>query len=95
MSISVTQPGDYEEFDELFPTVELLYQYKNGELSWQEYKKAYREVLESRKETIIDRLSNREDEDITFCCWERYPYRCHRIVAFEFLREIGYNVVLG
>ncbi len=95
LSISVTQPGNYEEFYELFPSIKLLYQYKDGNLKWQEYKKLYREILENRKENIIDILSNREEENLTFCCWEKYPYRCHRIIAFEFLKDIGYNVVLG
>lgn len=95
MSISVTQPGSYEEFIDLFPPVELLYKYKNGDINWNEYKKEYRCVLESRREIIIDILSNREDNDITFCCWEKEPYRCHRIVVFEFLNDIGYNTVLG
>ena len=94
MSISITQPGGYDEFDLLFPTVELLYKYKNNEITWDDYKIEYRNILELRKEDIIDILSNRENDDITFCCWEKEPYRCHRIVAFDFLREIGYNVVL-
>lgn len=92
ISISIKQPGNYEEFDLLFPTVELFYQKEF--ISWEEFKKQYRNILETRREKIIDVLSNREEEIITFCCWERNPYNCHRFVAFEFLKEIGYNVKL-
>jgi len=92
MAISIMQPGIYDEFDLLFPTVDLFYNKNN--ISWEEFKKQYREILENRREDIIDRLSNRDEEDITFCCWERTPYNCHRIVAFEFLKEIGYKVEL-
>ena len=94
MSISITQPGNYEEFDLLFPSVELFYQRKNNEISWMEFKEQYREVLETRREEIIDVLNDLED-DVTFCCWEKQPYNCHRIIAFDFLKEVGYNVVLN
>lgn len=93
MSISLTQPGDLDVFDILLPSPDLLHKYKNNEISWYNFKTEYKSILEEKKEEIIEILSD-VDGDVTFCCWERDPYHCHRYVAYEFLKAIGYKVTL-
>lgn len=93
MSISNTQPGEYDMFFPLIPPKDLVFKYKNKEITWKVFSEEYKNVLNNRKEDIIEQL-NMIENDVTFCCWEKMPHYCHRIIAYEFLKDLGYEVDL-
>lgn len=92
VSIARSQPRgrNYEEADALFPTAQLLRDYKLELISWYDYAEQYwsRLVEQEANHAMVqlDRLARRED-DFTLCCWEHRPEHCHRSLAARFISE--------
>ena len=77
---------EYQALPELAPTAQLLKAYRDKQLSWVEYARAYRELLEERRpEREID--SSLLDHGCLLCS-EHSAEHCHRRIAAEYLREV-------
>ncbi len=76
---------DYRYLPEFAPTKEILNDYKNKKITWEEYEKQYLDLLEDRK--IIDRLSNADFDKVCFLCAEPTPENCHRKLLAEYLQK--------
>jgi len=73
----------------------LLRQYNDGELSWDEYRKAYLAQLEDRREFLYRFFVGAvPGTNFTLLCWERDPENCHRKWAAEFLSTLGCEVTI-
>lgn len=80
----------------LFPTKELLYASKSGEITWDEYVMVYKTQLEAldlsqvRKDlkALLDRY-----ESIALCCYEKPGKNCHRHLVANYLNaKLGLNI---
>lgn len=76
---------DYTHELSLAPTQELLSNYRKKKMPWDEFKKAYTQLLEERN--VEETFDFSEDEAICFLCSEHEPYHCHRTIAAEYLHE--------
>ncbi len=78
--------ADYLHLKNAAPEKTLLEGYKKKEISWAEYEKAYRKLLETRKawEWLPDTLSSGD----CFLCSEHEPDQCHRRLLAEYFAEI-------
>ena len=76
--------GDrYKYMPELAPTKELLMDYKNGAIDWNEYEKTFNGILESRQ---AEKLFTAETLSGTcFLCAEKNADKCHRRLISEYL----------
>lgn len=77
------------EMRELYPGWELVTAYKDGVITWEEYKLIYTEKLRVLgKDYIMDRLreisSSMDNRDICLLCYEK-DSNCHRHIIAEFL----------
>lgn len=69
------------------PTKELLSGYRKKEVSWEEYEKVYRELMEARGSCrhFLSRFA--QYEKICLLCSEASPERCHRRLAAEMIAD--------
>jgi len=72
------------------PSRNLLFRFKNGTFSWEEYEKEFREEIYGDFETIkqlqkIKKLS--ETQDVRLICYEKNP-PCHRFILMDIINEI-------
>ena len=83
---------DKTKFDEwltsLAPTYALLYGYKDGKITWEEYVSEYKRLMKREKcQENIRRLAElSKKQDITLLCWEQEgnPH-CHRHLLKEMI----------
>ena len=80
----------YKHEENFAPTKDLLDDWKNGKISWQEYEQVYIKTMDRRKVAEIygrkyldDTLNGR----VCFLCSEATPENCHRRLLAEYLRE--------
>lgn len=76
---------DYAVASELAPAPELRQQYRDKQLSWDEYARLYQRLLEDRKAELS--LGLRDLDRACLLCSERSPDRCHRRLAAEYLKR--------
>lgn len=77
---------------DLAPSKEILDDYKNKRIEWNEYEEKYIFLLESRKiNEIIDDLMI-DGEVVCFLCSEDKPHRCHRSILAEYIKSYKSNV---
>lgn len=75
----------YVEARELAPEPELLKQYQNKKMSWDEYAESYVNLLSKRNvERSLDKTIM---EDGCLLCSEHLPHKCHRRLAAEYLNS--------
>lgn len=82
-------------YDKLYPTNDMLWDYKHGKITEQEYVKKYRNDILSKLDPHEVYKELRElsgDKPICLMCWERSGKFCHRHIVAEWLREAGYFV---
>ena len=83
---------DYVYIEDFTPTKELLDDYKNKRIDWNEYHKIYNNLLIQRN--IIEKY-NIEDFDCScFLCSEDQPEHCHRSLLVEFFKSINKDVII-
>jgi hypothetical protein len=74
--------SDVKTIELFVPNWRAVQKYKNSPKSkadWEDYVEAYRKTCRSRWNAIKHWLDNLDPEtDVTLCCWERSPVRCHR-----------------
>ena len=68
-----------EHLKDAAPGVELLQDWKKGNISWGEYKKRYHQEMTQQHETIRKLATRASDKIITLLCFEREDNpHCHR-----------------
>jgi uncharacterized protein (DUF488 family) len=75
----------YEYHPEFAPTSDILAGYKDKKITWAEYEKTYRELLQKR-----DPLQNCDIsklDRICLLCTEKSAIQCHRRLASEYIEE--------
>lgn len=78
---------EYEHNLDLAPTVSILKAYKEKRITWEEYEKLFREILEKRRPKIYN---GKEKTHICFLCTEDKATNCHRrLVAEYYQAKIG------
>ena len=102
ISISNTMPKGFTgtvetRFKSAVPDWDLVKQYKNGEVTWEEYSRQYLLMLEENwDKSIIDRLAEYNNgRDCTLLCWCKDKSRCHRSLLAEFLQRKGFLVKIN
>ncbi len=76
---------NYIEMTDLAPEADLLKNYKNKVIGWNEYEMRYREMLAKR--SVERRIEASILRDSCLLCSEHKPHHCHRRVALEYLNE--------
>lgn len=71
----------YEYHPEFAPTAEILADYKDGRITWDEYERMYRELLVTRHPT--DGIDPATFDRICLLCTEKSATQCHRRLAAE------------
>jgi len=84
-SLATTLGDRYEYHPEFAPTTEILARYKDGRITWPDYERMYRELLNARKPT--DGLAPDTLDRICLLCTEKSPLQCHRRLAAEFIAK--------
>lgn len=78
---------------ELNPSPALLYSFKNGNITKEEYEEVYRKDILSNLNPIL--LSNKLVGKV-MCCWEKTGVFCHRhIVMNWFESNLGLDIIGG
>ncbi len=78
---------DYEHHPELAPTDEILKNYKNKKITWNEYEQRFKEILSSRN-LSRENIFPQQGGVSCLLCAEDKPARCHRrLVAEHFKNE--------
>lgn len=75
----------------LAPTKELLKAYRNGDVDWDAYEKAFLDLMAERR---IEEAVSKEvfDKRAALLCSEPTPDRCHRRLVVEYLNEVWGDV---
>lgn len=82
--------ADYIHKPELAPTKELLNDYKNKELTWNDYEIVFNKILVDRN---INEIVNIEEFDnACLLCSEHEPDQCHRRLVAEYLNKSFGNI---
>lgn len=74
----------YEHRPEFAPTDSLLKNYKDKQVSWEEYEKVFNTILNDRK-PLESFDMNKEPEVICLLCAEDKAIRCHRRLVAEYM----------
>ena len=83
---------DYAHEPLLAPTKELMDGYKKKKLSWAEYEKRFKHILEQRD--ILKNIPWDAFNDAVLLCSEATPEYCHRRLVAEFLLKANKNIEL-
>lgn len=94
VSVALTTPEGWGGIylRELNPTPALLYSYKNGTITKQEYEEEYRKYILSNIDPIL--LSNKLMGKV-MCCWEKTGEFCHRHIITAWLEEAISTDIIG
>lgn len=80
----------YIHIPEFAPTDEILSGYRKKLISWDEYEKAYRELLISRN--VREFFNPNDFNNNVLLCSEDTPDKCHRRILAEYLQTIWEGV---
>ena len=80
----------YEFIADFAPTKELLSDYQNKKIDWEDYKRIYRSLIEARKVTETYNLV--EFDHACFLCSEPTAEQCHRGLLVEYFWEIDSEI---
>jgi hypothetical protein len=76
----------YEYHPEFAPTADILARYKGKKITWSEYEKMYRELLQKRNPLQNCDVSGLDR--ICLLCTEKTALHCHRRLVAEYIAEI-------
>ena len=77
---------DCDRCKELMPPWALVQSYKDGKISWKEYRRAY---IKQLKQLDADEFYNRLNGKVLLC-WEGKGKKCHRNIIREWFNRNGY-----
>lgn len=77
--------ADYEHNTNLAPTKELLKDYRDKKVNWQQYEKQYLEILNKR--SILKKIDFNKLDGACLLCSEHKPDMCHRRLLAEYLQK--------
>lgn len=77
---------NYDHIVDFAPTKDLLDQWHNKEVNWQEYETIYRSLLNKRR--VANHYSLDEFDGACFLCSEDTPEQCHRRLLVEYMAEL-------
>ncbi|MGN0917318.1 MAG: DUF488 family protein [Candidatus Enterousia sp.] len=83
MNLAIALGDRYEYHPEFAPSTEILTGYKDGRITWPDYERMYRELLETRHPTV--RLKLADLDRICLLCTEKSALQCHRRRAAEYI----------
>lgn len=70
------------------PTKEILDNYKKKNITWAEYEKLYKQLIEKRQvEILFKKIINDNYNNICLLCSEPEPQQCHRILLANYLKQ--------
>ena len=75
---------DYVYIEDFAPTKELLNDYQNKRIDWDEYQKIYHNFLKERD--VIGKYDVKDFDGSCFLCSEDKPEHCHRRLLVEFFK---------
>lgn len=73
----------YEYHPEFAPTADILARYKDKKITWHEYEKMYRELLQKRNP--LQNCDISKLDRICLLCTEKSATQCHRRLAAEYM----------
>ncbi len=73
----------YQYHPEFAPTAKILAGYKDGRITWADYKQMYRELLITRRPTAG--VNSDALDRICLLCTEKSALQCHRRLAAEYM----------
>ncbi len=81
----------------------LVRSFKNKTISWEEYERTYNALLNSRAQDIKLVMNNictphsktPSGKDLILLCWCPDVEICHRRLAAEWLKNLGYGVTIN
>ena len=73
----------YEYHPEFAPTSDILAAYKDKKITWAEYEKMYRELLQKRNP--LQKCDISKLDRICLLCTEKSAIQCHRRLAAEYI----------
>lgn len=76
---------DYVYRSELAPTKKILDDYKNKNITWEQYSYEYLNLMEQR--IISSKLSSVDVDNGCLLCSEDKPHNCHRRLLAEYLKQ--------
>lgn len=80
---------DYVYRLELAPTKKILDDYKNKNITWEQYSYEYLNLMEQR--LISSKLSSVDVDNGCLLCSEDKPHNCHRRLLAEYLKQQWLN----
>lgn len=80
---------DYVYRSELAPTKKILDDYKNKNITWEQYSYEYLNLMEQR--LISSKLSSVDVDNGCLLCSEDKPHNCHRRLLAEYLKQQWLN----
>lgn len=72
---------------ELAPSKELLSDWNNGKVSWQEYEQRYSKEMDAQEKIIKEIATRAKTETITLLCKEETDEHCHRRLLKRLIEE--------
>jgi len=69
---------------------ELLYDYKEGRINWQEFENRFRKEILSNPKAIAELKRLKElsqEKDVYLICYEK-NYPCHRFILIDLIKEL-------
>jgi uncharacterized protein (DUF488 family) len=76
---------EYEHNELFFPTEQLLKDYKNKKITWEEYEEIFNKLLKERK--VEEKVDINSFNDAVLLCSEKEPDMCHRRLSAEYLKK--------
>jgi uncharacterized protein (DUF488 family) len=81
---------DYEHELKFAPTNELLTNYRQKKISWDEYTREYIHLLATRN--VKEEVDTEALHQCCLLCSEHSPEKCHRRLLAEYLKEINPDI---
>ena len=73
----------YQVWEDLAPTKELLASYRDKEIRWEEFAQKYQDLIEIRG--TLEKSSQTDFENAVLLCSESEPEKCHRTLLAELI----------
>ena len=75
----------YQVWDDLAPTKELLASYRDKEILWEDFAQKYQDLIKVRG--TLEKSSQTDFENAVLLCSEREPEKCHRTLLAELITK--------